>query len=298
MRITFDSIEDEISLEAAYLIENQTSGYFENLLIQEKHLGLLDNYNPFRVHIAVADRITTESATTITAAVSLLYKSKSVLPSKLENILEEALSLTNADSHYIAFEPDETTYISYEFLPGNQATTILDVQDNARSSTEIGLILATVFLSFILVVVSSVLLHITGGWSVFKSKLLNCLFEEVDEEGYDFEISQNKNVYVANTASEDEEEKASTMTSLPPDSASGILGVQCHPEARSGTRTNDEETSTAFADTPISQSSAPVGITSLRNMPKSGTPETLGGLSGIVMQRCTRNGQVTNRNLY
>jgi len=297
MRLSSDTNLD-MSLEKAYLIETETADYFETLLLADDHeVGeLLTGIDPLTVHVAVADRITTASTTTVTAAVSLLYyESNSKTPLQLETVLTEALQLANPGSQNFAFAPEDAQ-ISFEFQPIDPATTVLDVQDDSRSSTEIGLIVATVFLSLILLVVSSVLLHITGGWAVFKTKVSNCLFEEVDDEDdeYDYPEANSKNMYPVQTATEEEEdseEEASNTTSLPPDSASGFLGVNGrNPAAGLGIRTDEEGgSSMMYGDTPVSQSSAPVGITSLRKMPKPETPEVRGGLSGMVMQRFARS---------
>lgn len=299
MRLSLDTNLD-VSLEAAYLIETETAAYFETLLLDDEvadEVGeLLAGIDPLTVHVAVADRITTASTTTVTAAVSFLYESNSKTPLQLDSVLTEALQLANPGSQEFAFAPEDAQ-VSFEFQPIDPATTVLDVDDDSRSSTEIGLIVATVFLSLILLVVSSVLLHITGGWAVFKAKVSNCLFEEVDDDDdeYDYPDANSKNMYPVQSATEeeedDDEEEVSNTTSLPPDSASGFLGVNGrNPAAGLGIRTDEEGgSSMMYGDTPVSQTSAPVGITSLRKMPKPETPEVRGGLSGMVMQRFARS---------
>ena len=158
------------------------------------------------------------------------------------------------------------------------------------------MIVVTVFLSLILLVVSSVLLHVTGGWVVIKRTVSNCLFEEV-EENYeddaceDYDPGMKNTVYPTQTASEEEDhqqpEEVSNLTSLPPDSASGFLGVEGrNPAVDLGIRTDAEEgSSIMYGETPVSQHSAPVGITSLRKLPQAETTPRGSGLSGMVMQR-------------
>ena len=125
------------------------------------------------------------------------------------------------------------------------------------------------------------------------TKLTNCLFEEVDDEEY---IVTNKSTYPVQGSEDDDDEAESNMTSVPPSSASGILGVtrnRDNPAAGLGIMApdddEDDESSMMYGDgmTPVSQNHQnALGITSMRKLPQ---PESsLEGLSGIVMQRSTR----------
>lgn len=301
MRLSYGVTQD-VSLEMAYQMESQTAEYFESLLIVDKQPGLLlpADVDPLSVHVAVADRIATASQTTVTAAVSLLYyESDGKIPSvALESILTAAVQMTNSDLPNFSPVPNDAK-VSFEFQYIDNSTKVLNVGNDSRTSTEIGLIVATILLSVILLVVSSVLLHITGGWAVCKSKVSNCLFEEIDDDDeYEYPEDNNKLGYPVHTESYEDEEQdgdgVSNMTSVLPDSASGILGVNRNPTAGMGiirTDVDDEGSSMMYGTSPVSQNSVPVGISSLRKLPKTESPGVRGGLSTMVMNRFARSAE-------
>ena len=294
MRLSY-GVQQDISLENAYEMESQTAEYFESLLIVDKMAEA--TVVPLSVRVAVVDRLNSGSQTTVNAAVSLLYKSDGKSPLHLDTVLTKTLQQTDSNiKKQFSFVPEETK-INFEFQFIDNGIRILDDESNSRSSTEIGLIVATIFLSLILVAVSSVLLHITGGWAVFKAKVSNCLFEEVDDDDeYEYpESDNNKSVYPVRTASyedDDLEEGESNLTSAAPEEGSGIIGVHRNPAAGLGIRIADDESSMMYnGNTPVSQSSIPVGISSLRKISKPGTPEARGGLNAMVMHRFARSAE-------
>jgi len=297
LRLSY-GVKQDVSLEKAYQMESQTAVYFESLLIVDKQPGLLPEVDALSVRVSIADRITTASKTTVTAAVSLLYESNEKIPINLDSVLTEALQMTNSNPPNFSFVPNDAK-VSFEFQSIDNSTIVLDDRDDSRTSTEIGLIVATILLSVILFVVSSVLLHITGGWAVCKSKVSNCLFEEIDDdEEYDYPEANNKSVYPVHTESYEDEEQdedgVSNMTSVLPDSASGILGVNRNPTAGMGiirTDLDEENSSMMYGASPLSQSSVPVGISSLRKLPKPESPGMRGGLSTMVMNRFARSAE-------
>ena len=82
------------------------------------------------------------------------------------------------------------------------------------------------------------------------------------------------------------------MTSAAPEEGSGIIGVHRNPAAGLGIRIADDESSMMYnGNTPVSQSSIPVGISSLRKISKPGTPEARGGLNAMVMHRFARSAE-------
>ena len=296
MRISYD-VKQDVLLDKAYQMEYETADHFESLLIGDKMLELVSDTAavPLRVQVAVADILATASKTTVTAAVSLLYKSNGEVPLHLEIILSKALELTDPDQQQAFSYAPNGSKVNFEFESIENGINILDVEDDNLSTTDIGLIIATIFLSLILCAVSSVLLHITGGWAAFKSKVSNCLFEEIEDDEYDFSDSDNnKSVYPVRTESyeDDDLEGASNMTSAAPESGSGILGVNQNPAAGLGIRTDDDESSMIYeGNTPVSQSSVPVGISSLRKMSKPASPEVRGGLKSAVVHRFARSAE-------
>jgi hypothetical protein len=253
--------------------------------------------------VDLADSISTGNTAVVTATVTLLYEAskKRKEPLELASALTQSLALDESKPNF-AFTTD-SSFVTFVFHVQQDASSVLDVRNaSAYSSKEIGLMVVTVFLSCVLLIVSSVLLHITGGWKICMNKVTNCLFEEIDEEEY--VIQQQKTFPIQNSEDDDhvEEDLESNITSVPPSSASGILGVARNknfPPLSLGMETpgNDEEdSSTMYGDgmTPLSRTNqVPLGITSMRKLPQPDdhSPRNVkGGFSGMVMQRIARSG--------
>lgn len=127
-------------------------------------------------------------------------------------------------------------------LPINQATVqtgtlcydsniLLVEKDTGRTAAEKGLIVVTSILSGVLVLVSSVLLYITGGWDALQEALTNCWFEEVeDDEHY---LTHSKSTIHMHSSDdedgrnedEDDEYDSEEASDMQPSSASGMLGA-------------------------------------------------------------------------
>lgn len=285
---------------------------------------LFPKVTPIQFTVEVADDIMINSIASVTAAVTFLYqapdKESNGEESQLLSMLLQELNSQVVDpvDRKFSFTSDPTL-LQMEFLPMKESSGAILLKVLAPSgytSTEVGLIVATSFLSVVLVLVSSVLLYITGGWKTCMTKCTNCLFEEVDDDEYDGNKMQihaisSKNTYrmkstdVDDNDDDGDNESQSQLTSIPPSSASGILGVvrnRDHPTlgtfpSPGGSDDDDATGSAMYGDsTPISRSNInalPLGITSMRKLPPSySSPEgeeRVGGFSGMFMQRLTRS---------
>lgn len=302
MKLTFPT-NKEVTLETAFSIETATADYLEALLItttDTQELLLLSDVYPIKFYIDVADRIVIGSMATVTAAVTLLYESsESVEPLEMATVLSTALKQSNdASTRSFAFSSD-SSQVAFIFDAMQNGSAVLDVRNTSGySATEVGLIVVTSFLSLMLVIVSSVLLHITGGWKVCANKLSNCLFEEVDDDE-ELNVVTRKGTYPIQGSEDDDDDEESNMTSIPPSSASGILGVASNrdnPAAGLGILSpngSDDDSSMMYGDgvTPESLHNNPMslGITSMRKLPNFSPEAVRGGFSGMVMQRLTHN---------
>lgn len=284
MKLTF-STDKAVTIENAFSIESETANYFDALLISNNGTEqlLLSDITPIGIHVDVADSIVIGTTATVTAAVTLLYESpESAGPLEMAAILLQALEQDVESSRSFTFSSDSSSIV-FAFLTMQNASKVLQVRTSGMTTTEVGLIVVTAFLSVMLVIVSSVLLYITGGWKVCTTKLSNCLFEEVDDDEY---IVTQKSTYPIQESTDDDDEEESNITSLPPSSASGILGVARNRDHRglgmlSPGTDDDDESSMTYGD---SYNLNPLGIVSMRKLPQpDDSPQ--GSYSGIVKQR-------------
>lgn len=155
MRATFPS-SYVLSLEGAYELEMETADHFLAIFEDQEW-----DMEPLQVRVDVADRLIPSDKVAVTAAVTLLYESDNTdgFP-VLREILENAIGSAPAPTFSFG-----TPTIVFQPLDGSDV--IIDTRGkDGRSSSEVGLIVAVSFLSILLAIVSSVLLHITGGWKV------------------------------------------------------------------------------------------------------------------------------------
>jgi hypothetical protein len=183
-----------------------------------------------------------------------------------------------------------------------------DDDDDGRSKADGGLVAAVIILSVMVVLVSGVLLYITGGWSECRRGISNCLFEEVDD---DYDAPRVKNTFPYEHDDRDEEEYNSEEGDEDDDSietgiatnATGILGAHSHdenadPMAGLGIKTpsrNMYGDNNGVDMTPMSamtnndnDAPLPLGITSMRKLPQPETPEVQGGLAHMIMERVAK----------
>lgn len=293
LKLTFPS-DAAITLEKAVIIETSTAHYLSELL-QTSHdvPGIPPRFDPLLLRVEVADSIWVSTTATVTATVRLLYHTtskKAATPLELASVLSQAVADADEKLPPFSFSASSAPVLVFSVNQGDDASIVIDDSKGSNySSKEIGLIVVTVFLSVVLLIVSSVLLYITGGWTVCKAKLTDCLFEEVEEDEDDhYPIQQQPTFPIQHSEdADDAEDEESNITSLPPTSASGILGVSRNknqpPPPLQSPYSEAEESSAMYGDgmTPVSN---PLGITSMRQL-----PSPRGGFTGMVMQRMARS---------
>lgn len=224
------------------------------------------------------------------ATLDILYQTQVVSPSHLEHVVSDDIQLGTAT---FSFKPvDDDTSIFYRGA---------DLESG--SSNSIGFIVAVIFLSLIVVLVSSVLLHITGGWKVCQQAVTNFLFEEVDEDDDQHYLARSKaNIQVQPTHSEDddgeEDDEESLETGTLQTNPSGILGSRPATDGL-GIVTNgngphglygynnaevDEESRLTEAS-----GNQQLGIASIRKMPQNNEDRERSGLTQMIMHRFNKD---------
>ena len=277
VRLSYVSENESFGLEEAIKVEKELSEYFDSLPSSKEKGQPFSHVKPYRFHVDLADHIFTSAKSTITAIATLLYEYDE--GEELPVVLETAFESLELKSDF-SFGKN----VQFDFSPATSGTfSELDYRNpRGRSASEIGLIFVTILLSILLLMTSSVLLHITGGWVVFKNALIHCLFEEVEiDDRDDFDVMKRKPTYSRSDDEDDEEEvedEESNITSVPPSSASGMLGVRGI--LRSPTMSEGDESSMTYGD------SSPTNYhTSLGINPHSPRGQ---GMAGMMLQRFGR----------
>ena len=226
-----------------------------------------DNF-PFQLTVDVREQSQSDTDQTTEAVVTCLYMSEGTLVN-LDTVL-----MRYADPTQLPYEDAQLSFRPYE------DPYVLTTTNKGTTNADLGLIIATCFLTVMLIVVSSVLLYVTGGWDVCQQKCSNCCFEEVDD---DYAIDNKSTFQVEDPY--DDNENGSVETGMVT-TASGVLGAQLamdrpghglavHTPART---MMDDETATPMS---INQ---PLGIMSMRKM-HSELPVEKGGLTTMIMNR-------------
>lgn len=287
-----------LDIDTVANIESQTADYFAELLSAtgaSEHLTTL-----FKVSVDMQEgRLAQESSWVIfNSKVDIVYRSDKGNPVRLDKVLAE---LVASDESFSAFQPNGNKVVALELDAVEDDSKILFVEQetaDSRSAPEVGLIAATAILSAILVMVSSVLLYITGGWDALQQAVTNCLFEEVDDNDNDNYLARSKSTFQAHSSEEEEEEEEeeegdeeSNVTGFQTN-PSGMLGGTAPPLTQGmGILTPGPNSSQMYgAYTPDGEetqmtmnSTNHLGITSMRKMPQN--EESGGGLSSMIMQR-------------
>jgi hypothetical protein len=204
----------------------------------------------------------------------------------LRNFLTNAIGEAAAPSISLSFRQFDDSQQVLESVPGTA---------DGHSKTDKALIVSTSFLSVMVVIVSSVLLYITGGWSACQRTLNHCLFEEVED---DYDYPRKTNTFQdsnSNSESYDEEAAESDDESGSVETGFGTAMTQDgNPTAGLGIKTPSRGTYNNNVDmTPMSEmtahdNDAPLGITSMRKLPMPETPEVDGGLAHMIMERVAK----------
>jgi len=228
-----------------------------------------------------------------------------------------------------AIDPQDLPFINprLSFGPFDNTTVLESFEDASKTAADIALITTTAVLSVMLIAISSVLLYITGGWQLCWVRFTNCLFVEVIEDDDEYMID-NKNTFQVESVYGDEMDQqgdgaddGSLETGMQTN-PTGILGAEDHrvyidENGNPTTMTSMVQTTPSaprdydgsfVADTPMTESSRPLGIASMREMPSRtlDTPhggdnnnnnkqgleqQQTGGLAGMIMERLAQYGQ-------
>jgi hypothetical protein len=183
MFLSYDETSAEaVSLPEVFAFEEMTSQLFLDTLQQDGSSALGDDNDALAVVVAVrGDTLdATSSRRTVNGIVTCTYLSTGY-PASLDTALMYGINTTALSYSNVA-----VTFRPY------QKWQVLDkYEDNTMTAADKGLIAATVGLSVMLIAVSAVLLHVTGGWSMCQQRICNCLFEEIDDDDPD----NRNNVY-------------------------------------------------------------------------------------------------------
>lgn len=248
---TFDST-DVLSAAELYSIERETSTYFHTLM---------DAASVYETFLSLQVETTASAVrddTRIDGRVTMSYINH--LPVQLDTVLS---SLGQQDQFYGLQQKLGPVEVS---LRPDTPTIVLEAVrlDTGRTAADKGLVLAVAFMVVVLVLVSSVLLYVTGGWRACRVRCMHCLFEEVEED--DYQVQKQATFQVQSYDEEDAQDDASTNTGMAtnPD---GVLGV--NPAAGLGIKTPSR---------PVMDGDGKLGIQSLRKMPQA---DDSSGLSSI-----------------
>ena len=291
MDISFFSEKETITLDTVAAIERETAEFvFENLNVK----NLMKDSSPLALTVAVEKSDTKkESNSTImalSATVSIVYGSTNTQQLMLENILYYA---TNKETTKDIFTFSKEA-VNLTFDGNDSNVTMVRVIDDGMRETDFALMMSTSILSVMLVLVSSILLYLSGAWDACRERCVNCLFEEVDDE---FVLTSKPSMAPTVQKTYEEDEENSVTTSPAPTTASGLLGAQnqINPLAGLGIKTpgryDSESVATYDYDdigmTPRSEATnqMPLGITSMRKLPQPESPDAQSGLRGLIMQR-------------
>lgn len=312
MKIDFLNKTD-LSLEDMVLLESESSDYLNDRLLEAQREGQMPDQQLLKTGVSFADTTSKKVGnsswiTSVSTMVSLIYESNQTTSILSEKLFDLAISgqilldfsFTN-DYHTIYFEPMENdTSVLYSL----DTSSDTDEESSSDSSSDTALVLAISILSIMLVLVSGVLLYISGCLETCRGKCINCLFEEVVDEEFVLAHNSSFKTKTHPTYDDDEEEAEvkSVAASPAPTNASGVLGAQYQVSpmlAGLGIKTPSKLDSGSMmtyddddvAATPMSAATnhLPLGITSMRKMPQPESPDVQRGMTGMIMGRFASN---------
>lgn len=271
-----DTKTSEWSFSDIFLLEQDTASSLLKVLQADEDFSIY--HRAASVSVSVRDQSVTNQRCYIEAVVRAILVSSGSHVDLDTILMQDGTSSLPYPNAALSFRP-------------YQDNTVLDTyEDTTKTAADKGLIGATVILSVMLVVVSSVLLYVTGFWDICQQRCTNCLFEEVDDNYID-----NKNTFqVDDVIYEDDGTDDNSLETGYQTNPSGILGVQRdygHENPAAGLGISQTPATMGNFDTgdetPLSQTDRPLGITSMREMPQPDTPGTKGGLAQMIMDRFT-----------
>ena len=300
--------EYRYTISSSYHAEEQISFYLRSVFNQSD-----PTLNVLSINVQVKDEGTiSNDRTSLATIVSMVYISDE--PKMVANLLVERVN-TVAMAEQLQVQSLSAAYDN--LLPTLTLDVVPEV-DDGRPKADKGLIAITVFLAIALLLIASVVLYISGGWTACQHCCINCLFEEIEEEdeyavakkstfqvqSYDDEERGNKD-----KDTEGEEEHNEEVESQAPSEGTednnlrnlpgGLLGAMQHPNPAAGLgikTPNRSDTSGYDSEiniTPMSEitqdNGGPLGITSMRKLPRmdqsDDDDDVEGGLAHLILKR-------------
>jgi len=287
MTLSFEKTQDSLTTSSIYQLEQVTADY----LSQQLQLSF-DDDNVLRVTVATRqtsprmERVALEfviSAYYIAYAtidLDMIWRRNAIVEDKLEGLKKRTLSILG-----------ENARLEATFVPFEEPTVVTEVNlDEGRIPADKGLIAAVCVLAALLLIVSSTLLHVTGGWNACQQKCSNCLFEEIDDDNEDDYQVAKKSTFQVQSFDEESQMSASMATN-----PTGVLGAtetmdSADPTAGMGIKTparsdyDSDDMGTPMSDM---TSAEPLGITSMRKLPPPDSSEGQEdkGLASMILDR-------------
>ncbi|EEC50816.1 predicted protein [Phaeodactylum tricornutum CCAP 1055/1] len=279
MQVSWDAVDasDTLSADQVYALENEASVYFASIVD--------DNVDQvLSMQVSVTDETPRMSGRVLLDAVVTSVYLDERFPIQLDTVLLQNMNeadLKEAFAGVLGDSTAEALALDFSLRPYEDTLVLESVYiADGRTRADKGLITAVVILTVMVLLVSSVLLYVTGGWNVCLMKINNFLFEEVEEDDYAIE---KRATFQVQSYDEDDDNRSSTRSEAP----SVESGMTANPTAGPGIlqtpiRELQDEPLTPMTETPTG---LPLGIQSIRKMPPPDSPDVDGGLSHMILQR-------------
>ena len=228
---------EQLDLNTVYQIEKATAEFFQT------------KNNFLDVQVQATDSLVKSSRQFVSASITTIYEND--LAFDLDTLL--AKNMEGFNDIFVPFLGTDTAEsLIASFLPNKPTEIIPTQQEEGRIAADKGLIFAVACLSTLLILLSSIVMYVSGGWSVCKNMCIQCLFEEVVEEE-EFPLDK-QNTFQVN--SYDEESHSSNIVQQTPSRVD-----------------YDEE------ETQMSANTKALGITSMRKLAKEDNENETGLIS-------------------
>ncbi len=218
-----------LTVEDAAVIEDQATAYFLELLQQVETSNDLDGIEQITVSVLTGQTIQDGPKVLLSAQsrVNVIYRTKKGFPIDIDTVLAGLVETEHLSE--LKFIELPVASLTFQAIVDDSKVLFYDNDSTGRSTADAGLVAATVIMSFILLVVSSVLLYITGGWDAFKQSVTNCLFEEVDDDDDHYLARSKPDFHVSQTEDDDDRD-------IEADEPSVVTGMQTNPSGMLGVR--------------------------------------------------------------
>jgi hypothetical protein len=277
------------SISQVYQIEFATTTYFSSLINAQ---ALSPSDSLLDLYTSITNGTTNEGTITFHGIVTATYLAQqTVIPlnSTLTALTQQdallGLQRALASEQIISEDNTSANDMKLTFSSYGDPSHMTDVLiDTSRSSAAKSLIIGCALLAVALLVVSNVLLYVTGGWNACRQSCNSCLFEEVED---DYAVAKMSTFQVQSydegERSKEEDMEAQSVVTDNPDGMLGSrlagLGIQT---PMRGVEYDDLNSMTPMSEM---QTPAPLGIQSMRKLAPPESPDVQGGLSNMIMKR-------------